>query len=199
MDYGKLTNVEYRLTGGTLIKALISTGTPTIYGWIAGWETTTVPDGTYTPQSVAYDAAGLSTDSAGVAIIVDNPPPTTGILVPSAGATLSGSQSLDATASGNVALKKVEFHLTGGTLNVVLVATGTLTYYGWLAGWNTTTVAKGTYTLQSVAHDASGNVGRSTPINTPCRTDVRPNVRRAGDSHNRESPRAHLLNARRVA
>jgi hypothetical protein len=163
-DYGKVTKVEYRLTGGTFNKALIATGTSTAYGWIAGWDTTTVPDGTYTLQSVAYDAAGLSTYSAGVAITVDNSPPTTSVLVPSSGATLSGSQWLDASASGNVAVNKVEFHLTGGSLNDVVVATGTPTYYGWLGGWNTATVANGTYSLQSVAYDGSGNVGRSTPI-----------------------------------
>jgi hypothetical protein len=163
-DYGKVTKVEYRLTGGTFNKTLIATGTSTAYGWIAGWDTTTVPDGSYTLQSVAYDAAGLSTYSAGVPITVDNPPPTTSVLVPSSGATLSGSQWLDASASGNVAVNKVEFHLTGGSLNDVVVATGTPTYYGWLGGWNTATVANGTYTLQSVAYDASGNVGRSTPI-----------------------------------
>jgi hypothetical protein len=163
-DYGKVTKVEYRLTGGTMNKALIATGTPTYYGWLAGWDTTTVPDGSYTLQSVAYDAAGLSTYSAGIAITVDNPPPTTSVLVPSSGATLSGSQWLDASASGNVAVQKVEFHLTGGTLHDLLVGTGTPTYYGYLADWNTTTVANGTYTLQSVAYDASGNVGRSTPI-----------------------------------
>ena len=163
-DYGKVTKVEYRLTGGAFNKALIATGTATVYGWLAGWDTTTVPDGSYTLQSVAYDAAGLSTYSAGVTISVDNPPPTTSVLVPSSGATLSGGQWLDASASGNVAVQKVEFHLTGGTLNDALVATGTPTYYGWLAGWNTATVANGTYTLQSVAYDASGNVGRSSPI-----------------------------------
>ena len=61
-------------------------------------------------------------------------------------------------------MTKVEFHLTGGTLNDALIATATPTYYGWLAGWNTTTVTNGTYTLQSVAYDASGNVGRSAGV-----------------------------------
>ena len=163
-DYGKVTSVDFLLTGGTFNQAVITTGTATAYGWIGGWDTRTVPDGSYTLQSVAYDAAGLSTYSAGVAITVNNPPPTTSVVLPSSGATLSGSQWLDASASGNVAVQKVEFHLTGGTLNDVVVATGTPTYYGWLAGWNTATVANGTYTLQSVAYDASGNVGRSTPI-----------------------------------
>jgi hypothetical protein len=82
------------------------------------------------------------------------------VLIPSDGATLSSSQYLDAGASNNVTM--VEFHLTGGTLNNALIATATPTYFGWLAAWNTTTVANGTYTLQSVAYYASGASGTST-------------------------------------
>ncbi len=163
-DYGTLAKVEFHLTGGTLNNALIATGTPTYYGWLAGWNTTTVPNGTYTLQSVAYDAGGLSAHSTGITVTVDNPPPTTSVVLPSNGASLAGSQYLDAFASDYGTLTKVEFHLTGGTMNDALIATGTPTYYGWLAGWNTTTVLNGTYTLQSVAYDASGNVGRSPGI-----------------------------------
>jgi hypothetical protein len=163
-DYGTVTKVEFHLTGGTLNDALIATGTPTFYGWLAGWNTTTVPNGNYTLQSVAYDAGGLSTHSTGITITVHNPLPTTSVLLPSSGASLGGSQWLDASASGNVALNRVEFHLTGGTLNDALIATATPTYYGWLAGWNTTTVPNGTYTLQSVAYDVSGNIGHSAGV-----------------------------------
>ena len=163
-DYGSLTKVEFRLTGGALNKDLIATATPTDYGWLADWNTTTVPNGTYTLQSVAYDAGGLSTSSAGISVTIANPLPTTSVLTPPPGANLSGNKLLDASASGNVAVQKVEFHITGGGLHDVLVATGTPTYYGWLTGWNTTTVPDGTYTLQSVAYDASGNVGRSVGV-----------------------------------
>ena len=51
--------------------------------------------------------------------------------------------TLDASAPGNEGVTKVEFHLTGGSLNNALIAT-TLTYYGWLASWNSTTVPDGT-------------------------------------------------------
>jgi hypothetical protein len=90
--------------------------------------------------------------------------PSTNVLLPSNGATLTGSQYLDASASDTGGVAKVEFHLTGGTLNKALIATATPTFYGWLAGWNTATVAYGTYTLQSVAYDATGNSGQSTAI-----------------------------------
>ena len=67
-------------------------------------------------------------------------------------------------SKSNVAVTKVEFILTGGSLNHALIASATPTYYGWLAGWNTTTVPNGTYTLQSVAYDASGNSGQSAGV-----------------------------------
>jgi hypothetical protein len=163
-DIFGVTKVEFHLTGGTLNDALIATATLTRYGWLAGWDTTTVPDGTYTLQSVAYDTNGNTGLRTGITVTVANPPPVTSVFIPSNGASLTGSQLLDASASDIVGVTKVEFHLTGGTLNDALIATATPTYYGWLAGWDTTTVPNGTYTLQSVAYDAVGNSGQSTGI-----------------------------------
>ncbi len=163
-DSSGVTKVEFHLTGGTLNDAVIATGAPTYYGWIASWDTTTVADGTYTLQSVAYDSGDLSRRSAGVRITVDNVPPATAVSVPSDGATLTGTQTLDASASDAGGVTKVEFHLTGGTLNDAVIATATLTYYGWIASWDTTTVPNGTYTLQSVAYDNGGNSTHSAAI-----------------------------------
>ena len=84
--------------------------------------------------------------------------PTTTVLVPSNMATVSGTQVvLDASASDNVSVTRVQYELTGGTLTDQVIATATPTIYGWLASWNTTIVANGIYTLQSVATDAAGN------------------------------------------
>jgi hypothetical protein len=86
-------------------------------------------------------------------------------LIPSNGASVSGvGVVLDAGAPGNVGVTKVEFHLTGGSLNNALIATASPTYYGWIASWNSTTVPDGTYTLQSEAYDAGGNPGISPAI-----------------------------------
>jgi hypothetical protein len=162
-DYGALTKVEFHLTGGSLNKALIATATPTLYGWLAGWNTTAVPNGTYTLQSEAYDAAGLSSYSSGIAITVNNARPTTSVLIPSTGATVKGTQvTLDATASSGVS--KVGYELSGGSLNDSVIATATPTLYGWLASWNSQSVPDGTYTLQSVASYAGGVTGVSPGI-----------------------------------
>jgi len=151
------------LSGGTYHDAVISGSTPTYYGWIGGWDTTTVPDGTYTLQSVATDTEGFSATSPPVTVVVNNPPPTTAVIIPSDGATQSGGAALlDAVTSANVT--SVSFELSGGTLSDQVIATGTPTYYGWLAEWNTTTVPNGTYTLQSVASYAGGVSGTSQGI-----------------------------------
>ena len=140
---------------------VIGTATPTQYGWLYNWNTTTVPNGPYKLLSEAFGSGG-SAFSSGLNMTVNNPPPSTSVRLPSDGATLAGGQYLDASASSGVT--KVEFHLTGGTLNDALIGTATPTYYGWIAGWGTTTVPNGTYTLQSVAYYGGGVSGRSAGI-----------------------------------
>ena len=155
--------VQFVLNGGTQTNAVIGTAVPTIFGWIAVWNSTSVPNGTYNLQSVAT-ANGMSAPSAAIAITVDNTPPTTSVLLPGGGTTLFGPAILDATASDNVGVTKVEFHLTGGTLNDVAVATATPTLFGWIADWNSRSVSNGSYTLQSVAYDAEGFSTPSTGV-----------------------------------
>ena len=123
-----VNQVQFRLTGGSLNNALIATATPTYYGWLAQWNSTTVPNGTYTLQSDATDGAGYQGVSTAVTVVVDNPPPTTSVLIPSNGASVSGTQvTLDASASDQRGVAKVEFHLTGGSLNNALIGTATPT------------------------------------------------------------------------
>jgi hypothetical protein len=160
-----VSNVEFHLTGGSLYDTPVATGTSSPWGWYAMWDSTKVPDGTYTLNSVAYNTAGTKAYSAAATIIVENTPPATSVLVPSSGASVSGTKVLfDASVPSNVGVTKVEFHLTGGTLNNALVATGSPTAYGWAVFWDSTTVPDGTYTVQSDAYDGAGNVGISAPI-----------------------------------
>ena len=156
-----VTQVQYEVTGGILSDDIVTTATPTQYGWIAGWDTRGVPNGTYTLQSVAT-AGGLNGTSSGITITVDNAEPSTSILLPSNGATLSGSQYLDASAASGVI--QVQFEVTGGSLHDQTVSTATPTQYGWIAGWNTTSVPDGTYTLQSFASYSGGVTGTSSGI-----------------------------------
>ena len=87
-----VTQVKFELTGGTLNDWVIATATPTIYGWAALWNSTTVVSGTYTLQSVAT-SEGSSTTSTGISITVENGAPTMSfVLPPPSGGTVSGTQ-----------------------------------------------------------------------------------------------------------
>jgi uncharacterized protein YjbI with pentapeptide repeats len=161
-----VTKVRYDVSGGPsdLSDVQVATGTGTLIGWLAAWNTTTVPNGTYTLQSVASYAGGVSGTSAGISVTVDNPAPATAVVLPANNATISGTPYLDATASSGVT--HVTYEVSGGPsdLSDVQVATASLTYYGWLAQWNTTTVPNGTYTLQSVAAYSGGVTGTSPGV-----------------------------------
>ena len=153
------TSVEFGLLGGSYgyTGHLVGTGTLTIYGWLDSWNTTTVPNGSYVLVSIASGPGG-SAVSSGVSITVNNAPrPTTSVVIPSNGATLSGTAAtLDATASKATS---VEFWLLGGSYGYSghLVGTATSTIYGWLDSWNTTTVPNGSYVLLSEASGSGGS------------------------------------------
>jgi hypothetical protein len=115
-------------------------------------------------QSVASDAAGNTGSSPGVQVTINNPVPTTSVGIPSGDATLSGTTLLGATANDPIGIAKVQFTLTGGTLNQSIVGTAVPTIYGYLFNFNTATVANGSYMLQSVASDAAGNTGSSPGV-----------------------------------
>jgi hypothetical protein len=153
------TSVQFVLFGGIygFNGHDIGTATGTSYGWVYSWNTTTVPNGSYTLVSEASGPGGSAT-SSGVGITVHNPLPTTSVNIPSNGATLSGSTTLDASASNATS---VEFVLFGGSygFNGHDIGTATLSYYGWVYSWNTTTVPNGSYTLVS---EASGPAGSAT-------------------------------------
>ena len=110
-----------------------------------------------------HGCAGLATAMSALPTqVASAQPPSTQVVVPATGATVSGTQVvLDATASAGVT--QVKFELTGGTLNDWVIATATPTIYGWIALWNSTTVVSGTYTLQSVA-TADGSSATSPGI-----------------------------------
>jgi Bacterial Ig domain len=88
----------------------------------------------------------------------------TDVFVPANDATLSGIAVLDAWATGYFLVTKVEFYLTSASQHDTLIGTATRTPYGWAIRWNTTTVANGTYQLQSVAYDVAGRSGHSNGI-----------------------------------
>jgi hypothetical protein len=163
-----ITEVQFALTGGSYDQTVIGTAVPSAYGYLYSWNTTSVPDGTYTLQSAATDGAGLTAHSAGISIRVDNQPKTS-VVVPATGTTVDALTTLDATASApsGISITKVQFVLTGGAANQydqTVIGTATATPFGYISSWVTPAVPDGTYTLQSVATDALGETSNSQPI-----------------------------------
>ena len=100
-----VTTVTYRLVAQSYPGQVIAHGTPTLYGWLASWDTTTVPNGNYTLITDAAYPNGQDNFSLPVSITVKNPLPTTSILIPSKPTTLSGSTNLDAGASNSTSVE----------------------------------------------------------------------------------------------
>ena len=152
------TSVKFYLSGNGHLGLLIGTATRTLYGWIASWNTQSVANGSYILDSQASSGTVTGT-SPTVTITVANP--TTTILIPSNGATLSGTTTLDASASNATSVK---FYLFGNGHFGLLIGTATRTLYGWIASWNTQSVANGSYILDSQA--SSGTVTGTSPTET---------------------------------
>src|ERR1700733_8655934 len=111
----------------------------------------------YLRVCVAALLAGLVVGFVAESPATATPPPTTSVLVPANGATLSGTAAaVDATASNATS---VEFWLLGGSYGFTghLIGTATSTLYGWVYSWNTTTVPNGSYALLSEAIGAGGS------------------------------------------
>jgi hypothetical protein len=70
-DSVPVTKVEFRLTDRSH-RDIVIAGVPSLVGWLAEWDTARVANGAYTMQSVAYDDAGETSESADTTITVHN-------------------------------------------------------------------------------------------------------------------------------
>jgi beta-lactamase superfamily II metal-dependent hydrolase len=95
--------------------------------------------------------------------------PVTSITAPQAGATVSGTTTVTASASDNVGVTKVEFYLDGA-----LKSTDTASPYSW--SWDSTTATNGSHSLTSKAYDAALNVGVSTAVSVTVSNGVPVNI-----------------------
>ena len=127
------------------------------------WATTTVPNGSHSLLAIATDAAGNSASSGPVTVIVDNPvgdtvAPTVVITAPLAGATVSRTVTVSASASDNVGVAGVRFTLDGVTIGAEDLSAP------YHLSWNTAGVTNGSHVLRAVARDAAGNVTTSAAV-----------------------------------
>jgi hypothetical protein len=166
---GTATAFKFELTGGSYSNQVVATAKPTIYGWIAqepngtwGWDSTSVPNGTYTlTPLVTYNInpGSATLPGTGITVTVSNPVPTAQVLVPSNGAILSGTTGLAGVASYPQNVTQFTYDLDG-----VPLGNAVPTLYGWLLNWDTTTVTGGSHTLTAVATYADGATATSQGI-----------------------------------
>jgi hypothetical protein len=146
----------------------IASDTSSTGGWTATWNASGVGDGTHTITARATDT-GNQTDDDAHAVTVDNTAPTgVAITSPAAGATVEGTVTVTASASGATS---VEF-FRGATG----LGTDTNGGDGWSVAWNTVTVPNGQHTLTAVARDQVGNQatsgGVTVTVDNPLVLDV---------------------------
>ena len=158
--------MQFLLTGGSYNQTVIGRATATNYGYVFAWDTTHVLAGTYTLQSVAYDTHGNRGYSTGIPVTVDNTPPKTKVVLPTAGSTITGTSTLEASAKAfyGVSISEVQFTLTGGSYNKTVIGTATLSGHKYVYAWDSTSVPNGNYKVRSLATDAAGNTTYSDPI-----------------------------------
>jgi hypothetical protein len=121
-------------------------------------DSTTLSNASHSLTAKAYDAAGNAGTSTAVAFTVSNPVSDT--TAPSVTASESGSSgtiTLSAAATDNVAVTKVEFLVDG-------VLKGTDTASPFSMTLDSTTLTNASHSLTAKAYDAAGNVGTSAAV-----------------------------------
>ncbi|QOY95327.1 S8 family serine peptidase [Massilia sp. UMI-21] len=103
------------------------------------------------------NAAAAVQAARGDAPAIDSTAPTAAIAAPLGSSTVSGLVAVDASASDNVGVTRVDLQVNGTT-----VASDTSAPYGF--SWNSAGVANGMASLVAVAYDAAGNAGRSASV-----------------------------------
>jgi GH18 family chitinase len=152
-----VTSVQFLLNGTALGAAV--TAAP----YSRSWNTTTGANGSYEISAIARDGSN-NTATSKVTVTVSNaaPPPPSDLILPVvsvtsplAGARISGTVNVTATASDNVGVASVQFLLNGTALGAALTAAP------YSRSWNTAAGSNGSYEITAVARDAAGNTASS--------------------------------------
>jgi O-glycosyl hydrolase len=112
-----------------------------------------VSGGAFTFSAPANSVFTLTTPS-----VPDTTSPAVSITAPATGVTISGTTTISANATDDVAVAGVQFKLDGANLQ------SEVTSSPYSINWNTFGVANGSHTLSAVARDAAGNSTTSSTI-----------------------------------
>src|SRR4029079_19685573 len=92
--------------------------------------------------------------------------PTVSITAPAAGATLSGTTTVTASASDNIGVAGVQFKLDGANIGAEVNAAP------YQIPWNTVSTSNGAHALTAVARDAAGNTTTSAAVSVTVNNDT---------------------------
>lgn len=143
--------VEISLDGGATW--LSASGTT---AWTYAWDTSGLPDGSYTVLTRASDVAGNVGDpQPGPTFVVDNNRPTVALSTPAPNAARRGAVAVSGTAAdpGGSGINRVELSFDGGASWVL--ASGTTS---WSYTWNSASLPDGPASITARAFDNNGNV-----------------------------------------
>jgi hypothetical protein len=145
VDEGFFANQS--VTSGTL--TALQNGTDGGNGVYKYGSAVSFPNATYNSSNYWVD---VTTGTA------DTTPPTVSLTAPTGGSTVSGSVTVSATASDDVAVSTVQFKVDG----VNIGAADTTSPYS--VSWDSTGASNGTHTLTAVATDSSNNSTTSSSV-----------------------------------
>lgn len=131
-NIGGLANSQYLKINTAFTRSSTLTSTPAINSMTLSWVAASTP-----PPA-------------------DTTKPNVSLVSPANGATLSGTVALNASATDNVAVGKVEFYV-GSTLVSSINAPGPYSF-----NWNSAGVANGSYVIKATAYDTSNNQASAT-------------------------------------
>src|SRR5205823_7926080 len=97
---------------------------------------------------------------------LDGTAPTVSITAPSAGANVTGTVSVTASASDNVGVAGVQFKLDSANLGAEDLTAP------YSASWDTSTATNGSHTLTAVVRDAAGNTATSAAVTVSVGNDT---------------------------
>jgi hypothetical protein len=172
-----LTNVKTPTFTGTaetgstvkIFSGGVQVGSGAATGGTYSVTTVSLSDGTRNITATATDAANnVSASSGALSVTINTTPPAVAITLPVNGATVSGTETVTASASDDIAIAGVDFLLDG----VAPGAEDTAAPYS--TPWNTTHVGNGSHTLTAVARDAAGNRTTSAPVTVTVSNNTTP-------------------------
>jgi YD repeat-containing protein len=146
-------------SAGTTIQTFGLTAATSTYStgvwssWVTGttFKVKLTTDSSVTKWGFATDLIEYNTATG------DTTAPTVSISAPTAGATVSGTTTISATASDNVGVTSVGFYVDS-----TLKSTDTASPYSY--AWDTTAYTNGAHSIYAIAYDAAGNSKTSTSV-----------------------------------